>query len=133
MLVLASDGVYDVADGDDILRWIKNFSEERIAAVERECKHGTTDRSLSPESFPDENAPKKRKLRPRRQASTKRRSSLSHLNPASLVVRRVLNKVRRSKRMSMQDLLALPKGRSRRVKHDDITATVVHLGAFVTN
>jgi hypothetical protein len=50
-----------------------------------------------------------------------------------VIVRRVLNKVRRSRNFSsLQALMSLPPGKSRRCKHDDITASVVDLSAFIS-
>ena len=52
---------------------------------------------------------------------------------ADFVVRRVLNKIRLARKMtSIHSLLELPKGRSRRSKHDDITASIIDLSAFVS-
>lgn len=54
-------------------------------------------------------------------------------NVADVIVRRVLNKVRRARNISsLQALMSLPQGRARRSKHDDITAMVVDLSAFVS-
>ena len=54
-------------------------------------------------------------------------------NVADVIVRRVLNKVRRARNISsLQALMSLPQGRARRSKHDDITASVVDLAAFVS-
>jgi hypothetical protein len=53
-------------------------------------------------------------------------------NVADVIIRRVLNKVRRARNISsLQALMSLPQGRARRSKHDDITASVVDLSAFV--
>jgi hypothetical protein len=53
-------------------------------------------------------------------------------NVADVIIRRVLNKVRRARSISsLQALMSLPQGRARRSKHDDITASVVDLSAFV--
>eukprot|EP00529_Nitzschia_sp_RCC80_P002714 CAMPEP_0113523510 /NCGR_PEP_ID=MMETSP0014_2-20120614/45743_1 /TAXON_ID=2857 /ORGANISM="Nitzschia sp." /LENGTH=1702 /DNA_ID=CAMNT_0000421603 /DNA_START=271 /DNA_END=5379 /DNA_ORIENTATION=+ /assembly_acc=CAM_ASM_000159 len=52
---------------------------------------------------------------------------------ADVIVRRVLNKVRRTRNISsLHALMSLPPGRARRSKHDDITACVVDLSAFVS-
>jgi hypothetical protein len=54
-------------------------------------------------------------------------------NVADVIVRRVLNKVRRARNISsLSCLMSLPQGRARRSKHDDITASVVDLAAFVS-
>jgi hypothetical protein len=133
VLILATDGVWERANSGDVLRWIRNYSVEQVAAAERKSSK-LGEGSLSPESVASENAAvvtKKRKLRPRRRPGTSKHGVSSKSTAADLVVRRVLNKVRRSRNMTMQDLMALPKGRSRRSKHDDITTSVVDLGAFV--
>jgi len=140
VLVLATDGVWERASGEDVMRWVRNHSyasAERNAAAERKTsrceEQNTTADTLSPESAPSEDAAqKKRKLRPRRRSGASKNGGSSQSTAADVVVRRVLNKVRRSKNMSsVQDLIALPKGRARRSKHDDITTSVVDLGAFV--
>jgi len=52
---------------------------------------------------------------------------------ADVIVRRVLNKVRRARNISsLHALMSLPQGRARRSKHDDITSCVVDLSAFVS-
>jgi hypothetical protein len=138
VLVLATDGVWERASGEDVLRWIKNYSEERIALAERRnsrCEGSAAVEATSPESTPNEKpaSPKKRKMRSRRRSgSSKNGALLQSTDAANVIVRRVLNKVRRSRNLSsLQDLLSLPKGRARRSKHDDITTSVVDLGAFV--
>jgi serine/threonine protein phosphatase PrpC len=56
------------------------------------------------------------------------RRSLSTPTVADVIVRKVLNKVRKTRNISsLRMLMSLPKGRARRSKHDDITATVVDL------
>jgi hypothetical protein len=73
--------------------------------------------------------------------NAKRRKRNSHrlsnqrvsYNVADVIVRRVLNKVRRSRNISsLQALMSLPPGKVRRSKHDDITASVVDLSAFIS-
>jgi hypothetical protein len=57
-----------------------------------------------------------------------RRSFSATPTVADVVVRKVLNKVRKTRNISsLRMLMSLPKGRARRSKHDDITATVVDL------
>ena len=53
--------------------------------------------------------------------------SFSTPNVADVIVRKVLSKVSKSRNTSLRMLRSLPKGRARRSKHDDITATVVDL------
>lgn len=136
MLVLATDGVWERNDGHDVLRWIRNHTAECASQEQRKANRvegsAITADTLSPESTQVENAAdwKKRKFRPRR-----RLGLLENVGPQSnvseVVVRRVLHKVCRSRKMSMRDLLALPKGRARRSRHDDITVCVVDLAAFL--
>ena len=52
---------------------------------------------------------------------------------SDVIVRRVLNKVRRARSMkSLKALMVLPRGRARRSKHDDITASVIDMSGFVS-
>jgi len=169
VLVLASDGVWERASGEDILRWGRTFYAERLAEAERresigrlnkESRHINNDNkgeSLNNDdedisdhedtlplianrkrdtttSIPTGNDVKRRKLSsnrptPRRLASGFRRNS----TVADVIVRRVLNKVRRARNISsLHALMSLPPGRARRSKHDDITISVVDLSSFVS-
>ena len=68
----------------------------------------------------------------RRKRGVRQNSRISY-NVADVISRRVLNKVRRARNISsLQALMSLPQGRARRSKHDDITASVVDLSAFVS-
>ena len=59
--------------------------------------------------------------------------SLTIPTVSEVIVRKVLNKVRKTRNISsLRMLMSLPKGRARRSKHDDITATVVDLSGFVS-
>ena len=52
---------------------------------------------------------------------------------SNVIIRKVLNKVARSYKMkTLSSLMAIPKGRERRMIHDDITACVVDLSGFVS-
>ncbi len=81
---------------------------------------------------PGQNAAKRRKLRSATRRATpfgSRRNS----TVADVIVRRVLNKVRRARNISsLHALMSLPPGRARRSKHDDITVCVVDLSAFIS-
>lgn len=78
-------------------------------------------------------AVKKRKVLPRRGVGAASGGLDAVSTVADVIVRRVLNKVRRARNMtSLHALLSLPKGRARRSKHDDITASVIDLSAFVS-
>eukprot|EP00531_Pseudo-nitzschia_arenysensis_P017310 CAMPEP_0116149268 /NCGR_PEP_ID=MMETSP0329-20121206/18835_1 /TAXON_ID=697910 /ORGANISM="Pseudo-nitzschia arenysensis, Strain B593" /LENGTH=1154 /DNA_ID=CAMNT_0003645527 /DNA_START=148 /DNA_END=3609 /DNA_ORIENTATION=- len=76
-------------------------------------------------SPPGANAGKRRKLR----SSTRRATpfgSRRNSTVADVIVRRVLNKVRRARNISsLHALMSLPPGRARRSKHDDITVCLV--------
>jgi len=66
-------------------------------------------------------------------SSSSRLSSLSIPTVSDVIVRKVLNKVRKTRNISsLRMLMSLPKGRARRSKHDDITASVVDLSGFVS-
>jgi hypothetical protein len=143
VLILATDGVWEQASGEDVLRWLRNYFAERTDAEKRSrmSQDSSTDKQVTSESkdgdmdlpVKDGFSPgsNKRKLRLRvRRCPPK--VSMVQSTAAEVIVRRVLNKVRRSRNMSsLHDLVSLPKGRARRCKHDDITTSVVDLGAFV--
>ena len=161
VLILATDGVWERCSGEDVLRWIRNHSSERIARAERKVNRRLgmqaermplNDNKPQPESptpvaedDEDSISGQKRGLLSAGSGSPKKRMALlcrdggatsgepgSVSTVADVIVRRVLNKVKRARNMtSLQALLSLPKGRARRSKHDDITASVVDLSAFV--
>ena len=156
VLILATDGVWERASGEDALKWVRNFYEERIARAERRKNRrlnltdeasvtgkrdddsedrNNTDMVGSKRDMPRSPSPptKRRKLGGRSNrrgfgAFGAQRDS----NVSDVIVRRVLNKVRRTRNISsLHALMSLPPGRARRSKHDDITACVVDLSAFV--
>jgi len=185
VLILATDGVWERASGEDILRWVRNFYAERMAEAERRNNRRVNqlDKASSNEDSSDAAPPigaavavaknyfegterdlfekndvetqqstavaatnsnnnRKRSAEtetlprspspPAKRRKRGRQSRISY-NVADVIVRRVLNKVRRARNISsLQALMALPQGRARRSKHDDITASVVDLSAFVS-
>ena len=156
VLILATDGVWERASGEDSLRWVRNFYAERMAEAERRKnrRKNQSDRFSNDESVdgakdddsvermpaaglkrehPRSPSPpnKRRKFRSRR--SSRGLGSHRGSTVADVIVRRVLNKVRRARNISsLHALMSLPPGRARRSKHDDITASVVDLSAFVS-
>lgn len=96
--------------------------------------NGSTKKRDALSTPPGANAAKRRKLsgRPTTRRATpfgSRRNS----TVADVIVRRVLNKVRRARNISsLHALMSLPPGRARRSKHDDITVCVVDLSAFIS-
>jgi serine/threonine protein phosphatase PrpC len=170
VLIMATDGVWERAGGEDALRWVRNFYEERVSEAERRNNRrlNQADKTLNAttmstcedhvDSIPSRNAQegaerdlfekndvleipltnRKRDHRgrspspPAKRRKRSRQKSISY-NVADVIVRRVLNKVRRARNISsLQALMSLPQGRARRSKHDDITASVVDLSAFVS-
>lgn len=171
VLILATDGVWERASGEDVLRWVRNYYAERIAEAERRKNRrglNQSDRCSNDDSVTgrnkdddsderdddinnmgnnirkrDRDVPrspsppsKRRKLELGRR--TNRRGSAAfdsqrNNTVADVIVRRVLNKVRRARNISsLHALMSLPPGRARRSKHDDITACVVDLSEFVS-
>jgi hypothetical protein len=56
---------------------------------------------------------------------------LNMTHVSDMIVSKVLNKVRRKHKMpNIETLMDLPKGHSRRSKHDDITTMVIDLEGF---
>jgi serine/threonine protein phosphatase PrpC len=164
ILILATDGVWERASGEDSLRWVRNFYDQRVAETERrtnrrmnemeksssndeeestgvKSSQETSERDLFERSDPE--VPQNKKKRelvdiarspspPAKRRKRGRQRRISY-NVADVIVRRVLNKVRRARNISsLQALMTLPQGRARRSKHDDITASVVDLSAFVS-
>ena len=178
VLVLATDGVWERASGEDVLRWVRNFYDERLAEAERrknrrmnpavdkasqssnednnsDCEafcskqqsvlqqQEGSERDLFESKYDNDPSSRKRDLESspvgaagpmakRRKRGVRQNSRISY-NVADVISRRVLNKVRRARNISsLQALMSLPQGRARRSKHDDITASVVDLSAFVS-
>ncbi|GKY91699.1 hypothetical protein MPSEU_000141700 [Mayamaea pseudoterrestris] len=169
VLVLATDGVWERSCGEDVLRWVRNFYEERVAELERRssrrinsqqdlrgsmdddatnlsagnCKETSEWDLFERNDEPGGSAAAGRK-RPANEIPNRSSSPLAKrrkrsrngrisYNVADVIVRRVLNKVRRTRNISsLQALMSLPPGRARRSKHDDITASVVDLSAFIS-
>ena len=187
VLILATDGVWERASGEDVLRWARTFYAERIAEAERRNSigrlnkldsHASEDGSHSGGKKDDDSVDSQqdqgqeqdqsKPSPPRNDASnggsasmdgavsagrkrenpsppptaSKRRKFTRRAAPfgsrrnstvADVIVRRVLNKVRRARNISsLHALMSLPPGRARRSKHDDITSCVVDLSAFVS-
>lgn len=169
VLVLATDGVWERASGEDVLRWARNYYAEKIAEAERRKNRRSnqadrnSDRNSNDDSASgknrdddsdepnDENIATSRKREAqtspgpvikRRKLELGRRTyrrgsaafdSQRNNTVADVIVRRVLNKVRRARNISsLHALMSLPPGRARRSKHDDITACVVDLSEFVS-
>lgn len=159
VLILATDGVWERASGEDVLRWVRNFYAERIARAERRqnlrqnqperCSNDGNISGKREEDSDDRNSAhemvgakhdtprspsppaKRRKLRSNRLGLAPF-GSQRNSNVSDVIVRRVLNKVRRTRNISsLHALMSLPPGRARRSKHDDITSCVVDLSAFV--
>jgi serine/threonine protein phosphatase PrpC len=57
VLILATDGVWERASGEDVLRWVRNFYEERIAEAERRNRNRSSqvDKDKSPTLNDDSN------------------------------------------------------------------------------
>lgn len=161
VLILATDGVWERASGEDALRWVRNFYSERIAEAERRknrrlnqtdrCSNDGSDCGKKDDDSYDSNEVEKVGFKRDMQRSpsppTKRRKlggragrwgpvpfgSQRNSTVADVIVRRVLNKVRRTRNISsLHALMSLPPGRARRSKHDDITSCVVDLSSFVS-
>ena len=134
VLVLASDGVWERVNGDKIAQWAGDY----LSKDRKEFVKNTSIKSPPPPASVE-------RVRMRRMRMLPTRKSLStaeqeHVNArilnmtsvSDMIVARVLNKVRRKNKMpSLSALMAVPKGHSRRIKHDDITTIVVDLNGFI--
>jgi hypothetical protein len=158
-MVLASDGVWERASGSEILRWIGNYHNERLdgAAAIRDTRvdinsHDSQSRGVHVNDESDINVTTKKEaedaaiqletgrrntrskfLRGYKRKRSSRSSFASTSSVSDVIVRRILNKVKRSRNIgSLRDLMSLPRGRARRSRHDDITACVVDLAGFIS-
>jgi hypothetical protein len=161
VLILATDGVWERASGEDLLRWVRNFYSERIAEAERlknrrlnqsdRCSNDGSVCGKKDDDIDERNEVEKvgfKRDMPRSPSPPMKRRKLGgraghrgsvpfgsqrNSTVADVIVRRVLNKVRRTRNISsLHALMSLPPGRARRSKHDDITSCVVDLSAFVS-
>lgn len=108
-IVLASDGLWERADGEDVLSWIQSyFHLEKPKQYTPSAEH----RSLP--------------LRFRWSHNI-----ISPQNVSDYVVNRLLREIRKAKKLSLGALMSIPTGRGRRSKHDDITASVIDVSGFV--
>jgi len=107
-VILASDGLWERAEGEDVLRWIQSYFHDK---KHQKC---TPERRVLPLRF---------------------RLSQHILSPGNVsdhVLNRLLKEIRKARNLpSLGALVALPKGRARRSKHDDITASVIDISGFV--
>ena len=137
ILILASDGVWERVDGDKIANWVGDYCHEKKFNVH--CSPGSAVTTYQDTSILS------RQPRPRRMRMLPTRNSLSSLehgntntgilnmtNCSDMIVAKVLNRVRNKYRIpSLLALMGLPKGTTRRTKHDDITTMVVDLEGFI--
>lgn len=109
-IVLASDGLWECVEGEDVLSWIQSFLHEKPKLVG--CN--TSDNRVLPLKF------------------KRSQHILSPNNAADHIVNRLLREIRKAKNLpSLAALVSIPKGRGRRSKHDDITASVIDISGFV--
>jgi serine/threonine protein phosphatase PrpC len=138
ILILASDGVWERVDGDKMLQWVGDYYRKRKGGSG--SSSGRSSPSGSVESYRSGARPtlsrRMRMLPTRKSLSTVEQEAvnariLNMTNVSDMVVAKVLNRVRRKYKMAnLSSLMDLPKGTSRRMKHDDITTLVVDLEGF---
>jgi pyruvate dehydrogenase phosphatase len=109
-IVLASDGLWECVEGEDVLSWIQSYLHEQPKLV----GGNTSDNRVLPLKF------------------KRSQHILSPNNAADHIVNRLLREIRKAKNLpSLAALVSIPKGRGRRSKHDDITASVIDITGFV--
>jgi len=131
ILVLASDGIWERATGNAVIELIQSYYYKSEVAVENEFK--SKKNQLKQESKCSQNFHPIVKRSQRAEARFYRELvRLDPSDPSDLIVKSVLNSIRKSCNMSsISSLLQLPRGKARRSKHDDMTASVINLSAFV--
>jgi len=153
MLVLASDGVWERVSGNDVSQCIKSFykasnkrkssSQSAVSSFSSFSSNGgkinndTASATYMTTSKSVHRLPRMRML-PTRSLWKKELNHdeneqiLTKAKVSDAIVSHVLNQVRKKHKMrSMKELMDLPKGHKRRVKHDDITNMVIDLKGFV--
>eukprot|EP00586_Coscinodiscus_wailesii_P008478 CAMPEP_0172521150 /NCGR_PEP_ID=MMETSP1066-20121228/292411_1 /TAXON_ID=671091 /ORGANISM="Coscinodiscus wailesii, Strain CCMP2513" /LENGTH=705 /DNA_ID=CAMNT_0013304011 /DNA_START=96 /DNA_END=2210 /DNA_ORIENTATION=- len=145
VLVLACDGVWEQAEGKQVIDCVQSFYKRRQHEHQFTTINTVDSSSLQHSSMSPLLMQRQRSISRRRGVvewlgrddsnvdngptfiSFLKDSTMRTGTPSDAVIRLVLNNIRRSKNMSMRALMSLPKGKARRRRHDDITACVVDL------
>lgn len=135
LLVLASDGVWERVSGEEIAKWMVEFFKRQDQQLPT-LQSPLVSRPPTPCSV-DRNRSRRMRMLPTRKSLSAIEDEVLNariLNMAyvsDMIVSNVLNIVRRKHKIpDIETLMGLPKGHSRRSKHDDITTLVVDLEGF---
>jgi pyruvate dehydrogenase phosphatase len=132
-LVLGTDGVWEKVDGAKIAKWVSKFFDKLTEEDKADTLDGEDCQSIANASV---GSTRKRRRDPFSPLSAhsiaSRTNSLTKSKISDVIAWKILNKVRRTRKMkSLKSLMAFPPGRARRLRHDDITACVVDLSGFI--
>jgi serine/threonine protein phosphatase PrpC len=124
-IILGTDGVWEKVDATVVSKWVTKY----FHLVATKSQSGDDDQHLDEKIIPRP----KRKWGPLSPAFTGgRANTLSKSNVSDVICWKILNNVRRTRKMkNLKSLMAFPPGRARRLRHDDITVCVVNLSGFV--
>jgi len=133
-IVLGTDGVWEKVDGDKISKWVSKYFDDQSLEntpeplVDLDC-HSITNTSVGSSALKR----KRDSFSPLSYRSIATRTKpLTKSNISDVIAWKILNKVRRTRKMkSLKSLMAFPPGRARRLRHDDITACVIQLSGFI--
>jgi serine/threonine protein phosphatase PrpC len=135
LLVLASDGVWERVDGEEIAQWMGDYFKRQVYGRPA-VQSPLVTRPPTPCSVERNRSRRMRMLPTRKSLSVIEQEALyarilNMTHVSDMIVSKVLNKVRRKHKMpDIETLMSLPKGHSRRSKHDDITTLVIDLKGF---
>lgn len=131
-LVLGTDGVWEKVDGTKIAKWVSKY----FSKISDDNQSENGDGECQSIEHMSVCSTRKRKWNAFSPLSThtiaSRTNALTKSNISDVITWKILNKVRRTRKMkSLKALMAFPPGRARRLRHDDITACVIDLSGFV--
>ena len=132
ILVLASDGVWERVNEAKVAQWTGEFFRQRNGPFKTESA-----KSSSPLASDEGVRMRRMRMLPTRKSLSRLEQEtvnariLNMTHVSDMIVAKVLNKARQKHKIpSLRALMEVPKGHSRRTKHDDITTIVVDLDGF---
>lgn len=136
LLVLASDGVWERVNGDQIAHWMGHYFKRQNHKNGQFGSPSSASRPPTPLSV-EQKRNRRMRMLPTRRSLTAIEQEVLHsrilnmTHASDMIVSKVLNKVRKKHKLpNLESLMGLPKGHARRSKHDDITTLVVDLNGF---
>jgi pyruvate dehydrogenase phosphatase len=131
LLVLASDGIWERANGDTIAQWTADFFKGKNGSAMTKIA-----KSSSPPASVERGRMRRLRMLPTRKSlsrveqETVNARILNKTHISDMIVAKVLKRAGKKHKLSLRALMEVPKGHSRRTKHDDLTTIIVDLDGF---